>query len=86
MDLKLCYASQKGSRFEACGRAQGTTGNVHDCEFDGNVAVDGGAVFRGSSNGNLAGSVFNNNTARQNGGAVYDSHIQVPAAASCWIG
>ena len=50
---------------------------MHDCEFDRNAAQTGGAVFRGSSNGNLAGSVFRNNTAQQYGGAVYDSHVQV---------
>ena len=50
---------------------------MHDCEFDGNAALDGGAVFRGSSSGNVAGSLFRNNTAREFGGAVYDSHVQV---------
>ena len=50
---------------------------MHDCEFDRNTANAGGAIFRGSSNGNIAGSVFRNNTAQQYGGAVYDSHVQV---------
>ncbi len=53
---------------------------MHDCEFDLNTASSGGAVFRGSSNGSLAGSVFRNNTARQYGGAVYDSHVQARRA------
>ena len=85
MDCTACVAN--------CARwqAQGTTGNVHDCEFDRNTANAGGAIFRGSSNGNIAGSVFRNNTAQQYGGAVYDSHVQVSSlelqciARGVWI-
>ena len=55
---------------------QGTQGKVRQCLFQDNVAEYGGAVFRGSTTGNINGCVFLSNKASKIGGAIYDSHVQ----------
>ncbi len=55
---------------------------VKQCLFDTNLADFGGGVFRGSTDGDISGNVFQNNRAIKIGGAIYDSHSQVcPADA-----
>ncbi len=50
---------------------------MRECVFQANVADFGGAVFRGSTNGDITGSVFVDNKAKTIGGAIYDSHAKV---------
>jgi hypothetical protein len=57
--------------------AQGVQGDIRQCLFQANEADFGGAIFRGSTNGNILGSVFLDNRAKSIGGAIYDSHAQV---------
>lgn len=59
---------------------QGVVGTVKQCLFDTNLADFGGAIFRGSTNGDISGNVFSSNKAVRIGGAIYDSHAKVSAA------
>lgn len=56
---------------------QGVVATVKQCLFDANLADFGGGIFRGSTNGDISGNVFQNNRAVRIGGAIYDSHSQV---------
>lgn len=63
---------------------QGVQGTVRECLFESNVADFGGAIFRGSTTGDITGSVFSSNKATKIGGAIYDSHAKVRAhTVSC---
>ena len=63
---------------------QGVVATVKQCLFDTNLADFGGGIFRGSTNGDISGNVFQNNRAVKIGGAIYDSHSQVgPQHAVC---
>jgi hypothetical protein len=65
------------------GFEQGTQGKVRECLFNGNMAEFGGALFRGSTTGDVVGCVFLSNKASKIGGAIYDSHVQAcPLPAS----
>ncbi len=77
----LSPCKRQGRQYDSlgCAPAQGTQGSVRDCLFNANVADFGGAVFRGSTTGDIAGCVFVSNRASKIGGAVYDSHVQVRA-------
>lgn len=55
---------------------QGVQGTVRECLFESNVADFGGAIFRGSTSGDIIGSVFTSNKASKIGGAIYDSHAK----------
>ena len=50
---------------------------MKQCLFDENTADYGGAIFRGSTDGNIIGNVFETNKATRIGGAIYDSHAKV---------
>jgi hypothetical protein len=50
-------------------------GDIHDSVFEFNAAAFGGAIFRGSTTGNLLDSTFTGNAAKSFGGGVYDSHV-----------
>lgn len=50
---------------------------MKQCLFDENAADYGGAIFRGSTDGNIIGNVFEANKATRIGGAIYDSHAKV---------
>ena len=57
---------------------QDTTGDVKDSFFGFNqVTTNGGAIFRGTSTGTISGNTFLNNTANLDGGAIYESHVDV---------
>ncbi len=59
---------------------QGVVGTVKQCLFDSNLADFGGGIFRGSTNGDISGNVFQTNKAVRIGGAIYDSHAKVGPA------
>ncbi|KAK9919042.1 hypothetical protein WJX75_008926 [Coccomyxa subellipsoidea] len=65
---------------------QGVQGNVRECLFESNVADFGGAIFRGSTTGDIIGSVFSSNKATKIGGAIYDSHAKGDITTSTFQG
>ena len=65
---------------------QGVVGDVHHCVVENNAAAFGGAVFRGSSTGNIMDSTFTGNKARSFGGGVYDSHVAGDIAGNKFSG
>lgn len=50
---------------------------MKQCLFEENTAVFGGAIFRGSTDGDIIGNAFEANNATRLGGAIYDSHAKV---------
>lgn len=56
---------------------QNSAGDITSSYFANNNATFGGAIFRGTSSGNVDNNVFNANSASSDGGAIYDSHVKV---------
>ncbi|BDA46795.1 hypothetical protein COCOBI_09-2480 [Coccomyxa sp. Obi] len=75
-DIVSCtFTTGKGAKGSGL-YLQGVQGTVRECLFESNVAEFGGAIFRGSTTGDISGSVFNSNKATKIGGAIYDSHAK----------
>ena len=57
-------------------------GHITNTYFGGNTAsTNGGAIFRGTSTGDISTCDFISNSAASDGGAIYDSHVQVSCQA-----
>ena len=57
---------------------QDIKGTIATSIFEGNQAATfGGAIFRGTSQGDIHSCQFSGNSAMRSGAAIYDSHVVV---------